>query len=57
MFEIVLLIFLHLIIRQGHLPMVVLLVIHGADPSLSDAEGLEFCNFSLSFVGPNVCNL
>lgn len=30
---------LHWAIRQGHLPMVVLLLKHGADPSLEDVEG------------------
>nr|XP_023673795.1 palmitoyltransferase ZDHHC13 isoform X2 [Paramormyrops kingsleyae] len=37
---------LHWAIRQGHLPMVILLMRHGADPSLSDGEG--FCSLHLA---------
>ena len=31
----------HWAVRQGHLPMVVLLIRHGADPDFKDAEGLN----------------
>ncbi|KAM4850130.1 palmitoyltransferase ZDHHC13 [Urocitellus parryii] len=40
---------LHWAIRQGHLPMVILLLQHGADPSLIDGEGFSSIHLAVLF--------
>lgn len=40
---------LHWAIRQGHLPMVILLLQHGADPTLIDGEGFSSIHLAVLF--------
>ncbi|XP_058519245.1 palmitoyltransferase ZDHHC13 [Ochotona princeps] len=40
---------LHWAIRQGHLPMVILLIQHGADPALIDGEGFSSIHLAVLF--------
>lgn len=42
-------VFLSSIYRQGHLPMVILLIQHGADPALIDGEGFSSIHLAVLF--------